>query len=459
MARRLPSLVALGFLALVILASFFVFGPRPLLVFPLAGLWSFGHDGPLTDPVDFRAFYCGGHVLFDGADPYRYGPLRACQAAVLAAGGLRLDASHVLPAPLPPAALAVFGILGFLPFRFATEVWLVASILAVACTIYAVGALTRLRVVAVCAVLIGSLGIASLLLGQLVPLALAGLLVAALAIRRGDGIVAALGATLGGLEPHLALPVWVSLALFVPASRRPLVASAVAISCVSAAWGSLTAEYVATVLPAHARSELFNVAAQYGLPTVLAAFGVPDRVALLAGCSSYALTLALGLYVGFRLSRRFADPAFLVVTPLATVLIGGPFVHIHQMAAAVPLALLLYTRVSALALRGLVLAAIVALAVRWQAIAELPAFADRATDRSQPHAAIVLKPPRPDDPIEVSYTAFIDAFARQRDRRSLAEQLAWKVPTWFGLLAVTILAWSAGGCTKVRGVPSDPQYA
>jgi hypothetical protein len=73
--------------------------------------------------------------------------------------------------------------------------------------------------------------------------------------------------------------------------------------------------------------------------------------------------MAVGIFASLRLSRQFDEPSFVVLVPPAISLLGGSFVHTGEVAAAVPAALLLYTR--AATLRPWLLAALVLLAVPW----------------------------------------------------------------------------------------------
>ena len=196
-----------------------------------------GVDDPITNPVDFRAFYCGGKVLGEGHNPYRVEPMLACQSAAFAAEGLRPNEAHLLPAPLPPYALALFALLAKLPFRLATEIWLALSIFSLGVAIVAARALSGLPPTVVALAMFASAGFASLVLGQLVPVALAGLTIAALCARNGDGVGAALAASVGALEPHLAVPVWLGLLLFVARARLPLIVAGAALLGVSLAFG------------------------------------------------------------------------------------------------------------------------------------------------------------------------------------------------------------------------------
>lgn len=64
---------------------------------------------------DFRAFYCGGHVLMMGSDPYRVQPLLACENTVVAGS----ESGVAIPAPLPGYALATFALFALLPYTVA----------------------------------------------------------------------------------------------------------------------------------------------------------------------------------------------------------------------------------------------------------------------------------------------------------------------------------------------------
>ncbi|MBC5801588.1 MAG: hypothetical protein GIX03_00935, partial [Candidatus Eremiobacteraeota bacterium] len=92
--------------------------------------------------------------------------------------------------------------------------------------------------------------------------------------------------------------------------------------------------------------------------------------------------------------------------------------------------------------------AIVALAVPWQSIAESAFVADRFAHKTAPSATIALPLPRADEPIERSYTAFIDANAARADFRTPLEQLLWKLPTWSALIALLFIArtWARRPC-------------
>jgi hypothetical protein len=103
-----------------------------------------------------------------------------------------------------------------------------------------------------------------------------------------------------------------------------------------------------------------------------------------------------------------------------------------------------------------VLVAIVALAVPWETIAELPIVWDRHPMSHAVGRRPVLQPAAPADSVEVSYGQYIDAFAERIDPRSIPEQLAWKLPTWLGLGFVLCVGLSASGA--LTGVSRKALY-
>jgi hypothetical protein len=129
-----------------------------------------------------------------------------------------------------------------------------------------------------------------------------------------------------------------------------------------------------------------------------------------------------------------------VVTPLAAVLLGGPFLHVQQVAAAVPLGLMLVGRLPRPGLAfAAAAAAVCALAVPWETVAEMPFVADHLPAKTVSRAP-ALPRALPGESLEIPYTAFIDAFAERADARTPLEQFVCKLPTWFALLALVGVA-------------------
>jgi hypothetical protein len=102
--------------------------------------------------------------------------------------------------------------------------------------------------------------------------------------------------------------------------------------------------YFTDILPAHERSELSRYAIQYSLSAALYAAGVAANVAVRLGDLSYLVALAFGAYAGGLVAKRLDERAFLAYVPAACAVVGGPFLHRHDLAVALPLALLALTR-------------------------------------------------------------------------------------------------------------------
>jgi hypothetical protein len=313
---------------------------------------------------DFDAFYCAGNALAERADPYRAEPLGACErapkAALFAPGRPGLAA----PAPLPAYALAPFVVLSRLPFALAAALW---TLLLLASVVIAIVAMQRATGAGwpglVAAFALGD-GYSSLALGQVAPVAVAAIALATLYAERRRDAAAAVAAAFATIEPHVGVPACLALFLWKPAARVPLALAGlicVVLSLVLAG-PDVVREYIHAVVPAHALSELANEK-QLSLAYLLHRLGAGDANALLAGSLSYAAMLALGVAGGGLLARRFAMPGLVVALPPALVLVGGPFVHIAQIPAALPAAILLGLRVPRA--RPLLAASSALLAVPW----------------------------------------------------------------------------------------------
>ena len=333
--------------------------PATLLL--VAFLWYGGGgnvEGALAaTALDFRVVYCGGEALRAGGDPYSVEPLRACEHRVGREPGE--PAWAVTPVPLPGYALALLAPLSLLPFVPAKALWAELLVLAFAAASACVASLARTPTLAVAAVFAPTIGFGiNLHYGEPVPLAIAALCAAALALARDAPRAAAALAVLASVEPHVALPACIALGLFVPRARVALGLSLLAAAALWLASMDVgrVVEYFTTVLPVQARAELL-ARDQFGLARYLALAGVPDQVALWLGAVSYAASTGFGVWGGRRLAAAHAQPGLLVLFPVAIAMLGGAFVHDVQIAAALPAAALLapYTRLARIALALLVL--------------------------------------------------------------------------------------------------------
>jgi hypothetical protein len=293
---------------------------------------------------DFRAFYCAARVASQGADPYHTEPLRSCETAIGPKVFFEKNPGVTIPAPLPGYALAALVPLAMLPFGIAAALWAALLLLAVTACVVALARFGAVSWEIALAVFALSLGMLSLPFGEVVPVALGFICLAAYAAWRGRSQAAALLAAGAMVEPHLGLPACIALAVCLPASRVPLALGFAALGTLSLALlGPATnLEYVSSVLPAHALSEITRDT-QYSLTAVLASLGVAPAIAMRAGMLCYIAMLAAGTFVGGRLAKRTRNDAFLVCMPVAFAVFGGTFIHATQIAAALPAAVLIVT--------------------------------------------------------------------------------------------------------------------
>jgi hypothetical protein len=419
----------------------------------------YGHDGPLANPDDFRGFYCAGAAVDGRRDPYRVQPLWACELAALRSNGLPLGDARVMPAPLPPYALTLFAAVALLPFPVAALAWLAvvlaAIVLSAALTARLTGFPLPLTVLALAPAQICE----SLWLGQIVPIVICALCAAAFALRArryGWAAAALLTAT---IEPHVTLPACCAAFLFVPAIRRPLAFGAATLGALSllAVGPSAVLEYVTGVLPLHARSEIVNYGAQYSLTSLLWAYDVAPGVALHAGEASTVVFATAGIVLARRLARRFEDDAYLAAVPCAAVLLGGAYIHIHQMAIALPAVLLLASRLEARSgWRAGLYVAIACLAMPWLTLLAQAPIADHLPAAAPPRA-VALTRPAPGDLAELPRTRYIEAVVARYHHPVWLDTLV-KLPTWAALLFALALACAMSNRRAVF-VPAAPLIA
>ena len=341
----------------------------------LVAIVGFGAARPDVRPAglmrDFNAFYCAGSAMLHHADPYRAEPLGGCERRPKPAPLLTGARGLAMPAPLPPYALVPFVALAWLPYTAAVIVWALCIVLAVAVAAYAVRRTTGLPMLPIVTALALTDGYASLCLGQVAPIAVAAIAVAAMLVSVGRDEGAALAAAFAMIEPHVALPV--CLALFVWRARTRLVLVTAALGCAflsfSLASIPTTFEYLRAVIPAHALSEVVNEK-QFSLTYALHRFGATDAAAVRAGELWYVAMLACGVVLSRIVAKKTFDDAAIVTIPPALALVGGPFVHIIQMAAALPAAFVLYRHAGARTRRYLGIG-IAALAIPWMQFVNL----------------------------------------------------------------------------------------
>ncbi len=325
--------------------------------------------------IDFEAFYCGARILSDRADPYHYEPLRTCEH----------DNRHwsaqgsVVWAPLPPYALAVLVPIARLPYPQAAVLWFLMLLASAFVIIWSLVTLTGLRLTIVGTSITLAVLLQGIPTGALAPIPLALLCAAAVALTRAKWSVATVLLALACIEPHVAGPALLATGILVREMRVRAIVAACAIAALSLAAGgpTLNQEYFLHVLPGHAAFELGSIT-QFGLSSMLHNFGLPDRAALAIGSAAIRAVRNRRHLAGCIIFARSLVGSTLFV-PIALAVTGGTYIHVTQVAAALPLAFVAVSRKqSKIGWAGVVL-----LSLPWNllnasavSIGNLPAFAE-----------------------------------------------------------------------------------
>lgn len=314
---------------------------------------------------DFHAFYCAGRIALQRQDPYRTEPLRTCERETGLRAFFAKNREGAVPAPLPGYAIAPFMALAILPVGPAAVIWLVILLASTVAAIVAVARFAAVLWLVPLSAFVLSLGAASIPFGEIVPIAVAAICGAAFFAAKQRWRAAAICGAVAMLEPHLGLPLCLALAVWAPGTRVTLGVCAVVFATLSiAAVGWLAnVEYFAVVLPAHALSEAARDT-QFSLTSILASLGISDATAVRAGSLSYVAMLAVGVALAGRLALRSHNAAFLACVPPAFAVFGGTFVHVTQMAAAIPAAILFVTTCGGHR-RTIAAASVMLLAIPW----------------------------------------------------------------------------------------------
>jgi Glycosyltransferase family 87 len=289
----------------------------------------------------FKAFYCAGAAVLERRDPYRVEPLRTCEHRV---SPVPLPAGHVEPAPLPGYAMVPFALLATLPPKTAAYAFALALAVATLLSALCLAAVLRASPTAVLIAFM-PLTLLNVTYGEIPPLAVLGVCMAAYFLRKGSWTAAGTAVMLAMLQPQVGVPAVLAVFLFAPRSRGAILISSLALVAISfAALGvSQNIEYFTAVLPLQARAELV-AADQYSLARVLYMLGSPANVSLMLAQIEYALMAAIGLCIAGIAASRFKSPEIIPLLPPAAVLLGGVFVHDIQMLFALPAALLVASR-------------------------------------------------------------------------------------------------------------------
>ncbi len=316
-----------------------------LIVVAIAYYIAFGRItfSPKTFGFDLVAFYCGGEVVLERADPYRVEPLRACEHRLVAPVDPR--SPLVIPAPQPPYVLLSLAALHGLPYPAAETLVSLLEIAAFLATIRLVHGLLPLSPWLVWSALGLSDFYSSFYLGQLAVFCTLGIVLTGWGLQRRSIAAVVTGLVLAACEPHIALPVFLALLFFgTRAERSATLALGILLLLLSLATlpPDILHEYAYTVLKLHALSEIANQE-QLSFAYLLHSLGVSPETAIRIASIQYVAFVAASLAVIVPLSKRYGRIAVAFV-PAAFALVGGPFIHVTQMSAAMPAVLMLFAR-------------------------------------------------------------------------------------------------------------------
>ena len=304
---------------------------------------------PASHPIslwrDFDAFYCAGSTINHGGDPYVAQPLGACEQIDRGPNLEHGSADLILPAPLPPYALVVFSALAHLPYQVAGALWDLILLLSTILTARALARLCRLSGIAIFALLVPTEIFSSGSLGEIAPVAIFAIAQCALAFANKRPRVAAGWSLIAMIQPHVALGAVLALLIYERASRATLVAGVAILAAISVlavgprdAWAYLT-----IVLPAHAIAEIPSTN-QISLTALLSSLGSPHSIALAAGTLSLVVMLVVGLVFAGRLAKSEPNDSLIITLPVALGIVGGIFMHVNQIDAALLGTLTLWSR-------------------------------------------------------------------------------------------------------------------
>jgi len=276
---------------------------------------------------DFSAYYCAGSVARDRADPYAMQPMELCHPA----------ASN--PAPLPGFAIAFFSAISFAPYRAAALGWDVLLLFAVLITVWATWRASGFPILAVAAAVIGTDLVAGLTFGQISVLTACGVALTTYFLHRDWQIAAGFASLLTLLQPQIGVPVAMALLFWTARARGVTFALLVIAGFVSYAHlgASENLEYLQRAIPVHAAAEV-PLRFQFSLTWLAYFFGLDEARALQAGVIQYALTALFGVLLAPVVARRFQTAGVLAALPATAAVLGGPSVHLSDLASALPFA-------------------------------------------------------------------------------------------------------------------------
>jgi len=292
-------------------------------------------------PPDLRAFYAAGQVIDQHANPFTVQPLLNQERSLT---GPNATQDIVAPVPLPPYDLVAFGLFARLPVHLAAACTAAATIAAGVAIGFALFQAAEIPLLLAIAAAFEAVIYAASGLGQIAPIAIALLAIAIWAVRTKRYNLAGICVAVSLIQPQIALGAVISTALFVPRARVSL------ILCVALALltsfivlpHTIIAQYTA-ILGIHALAEI-HFPAQYSLTWLAVHFGTSPKLAIALGGASTVLALVLSLIIVAQHCQAALMNGAVIALPAAFAVLGGSFIHEHQLALAfIPALFLLRT--------------------------------------------------------------------------------------------------------------------
>jgi hypothetical protein len=341
------------------------------------------------------------------------------------------ESGFVVPAPLPGWVILLLEPLTRLPFMTAAIVWwslLVAAF--VALQIQVARSFPSLNATAAFVFLLPLRLWIPVPFGQFVPVCIVLLIGAALFLRAGNDRGAAIMAAAATMEPHIALPVCLALFFARPKTRVPLLLPGAVLAALSiAALGvQQNLEYVQRVLPARIASEA-NFGDQFSATSFVMALGASRTAAIAIGQTSYWLLAIAAILLARAYAAARRDLELIVFEPMALSVLGGPYVHVEHLLAAIPLALYVVARTEYT--RWFVVLAAAAIAWPLRSLLQIT--------RVLHEIVIPLPPPFLGAQNVLAETPWAASVA---GLQGSAIDVLTKIPTWCGLIALAGIAFA-----------------
>src|ERR1700729_68115 len=178
----------------------------------------------------FKAFYCAGTAVRERADPYRVEPLRSCERSLESSP---MPSGYVEPAPLPGYVLAFFALLSALPAKVASELFVLILAAAAILSARALAAIVPAPSYAVLLAL-APLTLLNVASGEIPPVALVAICVAAYLLRAGRPAAAGVAVSLALVQPNIGAPAVLALLVFAPGARLAIVGTSAGLAALSA---------------------------------------------------------------------------------------------------------------------------------------------------------------------------------------------------------------------------------